>query len=604
MLASSSHVIDLRPQSSRPRKKNCVKHFSLGATLMVVLVVGLIISCGGLIYGLNHLESKNSKLIQILPSLAENLSSFEWQKASNQINLFSNKSLPRFLDKTFAILVEKTPIGYHYKYVKLYYSLEDLNQTMQLLQTIPVLKTSQQTNQSWGDVYPSLLKNITRITSETKNLGQADVSQAWENLGERLGKINQLFGGNQPINYLLILNDSNQSRPLGGVIGGVVAVTVSQWQIDYWRAYNASNLDNQISSKIIPPKEIQPITTNWTLRQSNWFGDMNLFTQSFISLWQKSNAGSLFEPNAIVLFNSQDLKPLDTALSNLNVDGNTVPNLRNYLENNLKNYRLTSGPLSDDYLNFVNDNLLPQLTTISGQEWLAVLKAYTQAPAATTSQKYYFFPWKQASLAKTFNDVQGSTSFWFTNSDINTPLSNLTSQNLKTSIKLEPKLGADGYELNWTIGLTNSNTTSFSDYIRFYIPDTVIVNSASGLDKYLVPDDPINYKVKQFTTDQTIDTWEKQKNCPEGTNYCIVSEGNMKALTGWLKIKPGQTKTLKFGLELPIQSQSFTLIPQTAMTSTLQIQSNSVLQPSVDMQLYLNQSQPFNQTLLIKFIHD
>jgi len=146
-----------------------------------------------------------------------------------------------------------------------------------------------------------------------------------------------------------------------------------------------------------------------------------------------------------------DLKPLDTVLSNLNVDGNTVPNLRNYLENNLKNYRLTSGPLGDNYLNFVNDDLLPHLTTISGQEWLAVFKAYIQTPPVATSPKYYFFPWKQASLAQTFNKNHESNFFWFTSSDINTPLSNLTSQNLKTSIKLEPKLGPDGYELNWTI---------------------------------------------------------------------------------------------------------------------------------------------------------
>jgi len=59
--------------------------------------------------------------------------------------------------------------------------------------------------------------------------------------------------------------------------------------------------------------------------------------------------------------------------------------------------------------------------------------------------------------------------------------------------------------------LTNSNKTSFSDYIRFYIPDSAVINSVSGLDKYLVPSDPINYSVKQFTTDPIIDSWEKRK---------------------------------------------------------------------------------------------
>jgi len=302
MSAANPHIVDLRPQSSHSQKKTRIKRFSWRVALVVVLVVGIIIFCGGAIYGLNYLENKNSKLIQTLPSLAENLSNFEWQEASKQINAFSNKFFPEFLDRTFKTLVEKTPLGYHYKYVKLSYDLEELNQTIQLLQTTPVFKTPQQTSQSWGDVYPALLHNIANISNDIKTLGQEDLSQVWINLGEQLSKVNQLFGGNRPINYLLILNDSNQIRPLGGVVGGVVAVTISNWQVEYWRAYNASNLDNQISSKIIPPKEIQSITTNWTIRQSNWFGDIDLFTQSFISLWQKSSAGALFEPSAIVLF--------------------------------------------------------------------------------------------------------------------------------------------------------------------------------------------------------------------------------------------------------------------------------------------------------------
>ncbi|HPR91391.1 MAG TPA: hypothetical protein PK547_01495 [Candidatus Paceibacterota bacterium] len=604
MFASNNHVVDLRPQSNRSFKKKGSRHFSLGAVLLLILILGVVIGGGGLVYGLNHLENKDSQLAPILPSLAENLSGFEWQKASDQISSFNNKNIPKCLDNTFLILVEKTPIGHHYKYVKLYYSLESLNQTLRQLQTIPVLKSMGQTGQSWGDVYPDLIKNLTNIGSEIKDLGQMDVSQAWTDLKIQLDKLNQLFGGNQPINYLLLLNDYNQSRPLGGVIGGVVAVTVSQWQISYWRAYNASSLDNQISSKIVPPKEIQPITTNWTLRQSNWFGDINLFTQSFISLWQKSGASSLFEPNAIVLFNAHDLKPLDTVLSNLNVSGTTIPNLRNYLENNLINYRLSSGPLDDNYLDFINDNLLPQLTAITGQEWLTVLRSYIQAPTAVVSQKYYFFPWKQASLAKTFNADQNDASFWFTSSDINTPISNLTSQNIKTSLKLDPKIAADGYKLDWTVSLTNSNTTAFNDYIRFYIPPDAIVSSVSGFDKYLVPNDPINYRVKNFTTDQLIDNWEKQKQCAGDSNYCLLSEGNRKAIAGWLKIKPGQTKTLKFSLELPIQSQTLTLIPQTAMNNMLQIVNNTVLQSSADMQTYVNHNSTFTQSLLIKFIHD
>ena len=148
MLASSSHIVDLRPQSNHSLKRKCSKHFSLKISIVVFFMIAIVVGLGGLIYGLNHLENKDSQLIKIMPGLAENLANFDWQTASTQIRSFNNKSLPGFLDKTFAILVEKTPIGYHYKYVRLYYSLVSLNKTIQLLQNIPVLTTSRQDNQS------------------------------------------------------------------------------------------------------------------------------------------------------------------------------------------------------------------------------------------------------------------------------------------------------------------------------------------------------------------------------------------------------------------------------------------------------------------------
>ncbi len=605
MSVSSSHIIDLRPKVNPSFKRKHHNYFSLEAVLLWTLIL-LIVACGGMfLFKVNRLERQSPNLIQLLPGLAENLSNFDWQKATEQISsLKDNLFFPQFINRGINFIIEKTPLGYHYKNARLFYSLKNLSQTLQLLQNTPVFKLPNQTLSSWGEIYPNLIKEINTIAGETNALGQKDTSQTWFTLSDRLDRINQLFGGKQPINYLLILNDSNQSRPLGGVIGGVIAATISQWQISYWRAYNASSLDNQISSKLIPPKELQSITTNWTLRQSNWFGDIDLFAQSIISLWQKSTAGSLFQPDAIVLFNTQDLKLLDGVLGNLTINSQTVSSLRSYLEDNLKDYRLTSGPLADDYLAFVNDNLLPHLTSINGKEWLSILNSYSRNLSLESSQKYYFFPWRQASLAETFNDSLEDAPFWFTSSDLNTPLSNLTSQNLKTSSKLDVSLNSDSHELAWTIGLTNANSTSFNDYVRFYIPSSATIQNVTGFDKYFIPEDPINYTIKKFSTDSLIDSWEKQKVCLDKTKYCVLTEGDLKVVAGWLKIKSGQTKTLKFVIDLPLDTKEFVIMPQISQSATLQIKNSSLINSSPNLISYLDKSASFNQKILIQFAHD
>lgn len=603
MIAPSSHIIDLRPKFQTRLKRKHSKHVSFGIVFLGVIISILIFSIGAICLEANHLEKQSLNVLQLLPSIADNLSTFNWSKAIEQIDSLGQDSfLNGIAGRGMKLIIKDTPLGYHYKAVSLRYSLEDLKQTILLLQNSPVFKTADQTQSSWGSTYPNLIHNVNTIVSEADNLNQKDTAKTWTDLNNKLNKLNQLFGGNQSINYLLVLNDSNQVRPLGGVIGGVVAVTISDWQINYWKAYNASSLDNQISSKIIPPKELQPITTNWTFRQSNWFGDIDLLAQNIIALWSKSNASALFQPDALILFDTQDLKPLDSTLTNLNIDAQTVTNLRSYLDNSLKDYRLSSGPLTDDYLAFVNDSLLPLLTSIGGKEWLSILNNYNQNSSENVLQKYYFLPWRQASLAKTFNDNQTVSSFFFTNSDLNTPLSNLTSQNLKTSSKLEVSPNSDSHELTWTISLTNANSTSFNDYIRFYIPPSATIQNVTGFDKYLIPENPINYTIKKFSTDPLIDNWEKQKVCLDKTNYCVLTEGDLKAIAGWLNIKSGQTKTLKFVIDLPLDTKEFVVMPQISQLAMFQIKNSSLINSSPNLMSYLDKSATFNQKILIQFV--
>ncbi|MCX6737583.1 MAG: hypothetical protein NTX26_02525 [Candidatus Parcubacteria bacterium] len=598
------NIIDLRPKPNPKHTRRSLFHHKKWLFWIIPLTVLLMVLISFCFLEIRHIEKQYSNTINLLPEIGNDLNAFNWDEALSKINSLDMplpivKSFNQGLEK----ILEHMPFFGQREEIRLYYNLKYLAKTLDELTKSNVFKTDNQNNSSWGDLYPKLIQEVDNVILVSKSLKQNSLLEQWQNLAIKLKQINKLFGNPQPINYLFILNDINQARPLGGEIAGVVAATVSNWEIDYWQAYNASSVDNQISSKIIPPKELQLISTNWTFRQSNWFGDLNLFAQSLTTLWKQSGAGSLFEPDALVLFNIQDIEPLDGYLGNISLGSQTITSLKDYLEANLKSYRLSSGPLAEDYLSFVNDSFPQNLKNLKGKEWLSILQSYAFNTNSSGLNNFYFLPWKQANLAKEFNVSEKVPTFFFTHSDLNLPVSNISSRNLKTSAKVTIKKGTDGYNMEWTISLTNQNPNSFTDFIRFYLPENTSISSLSGLDKYLIPDDPINYTVKKFLTDPLIENWEKQKNCLGQNNYCLLEEGNKTILAGWLKIKSGQTKTIKVQLLLPLATNEFRITPQMGNSLTLLLGGDALLS-SKEILPYLEKSTPLNKDLLIQFNHD
>jgi hypothetical protein len=599
-----SNIIDLRPKIILKRPKHRVRCFKKKLFWIIPLMVLLVALSGLNLFKIGQIEKQYPNILNLLPEIGDNLNTFNWDQALSKINSL-DVSLPvsQSLNRGIENILEHIPFLNRKIGVSLYYDLKHLGITLNELNTNNVFKLKDSTQSSWSNLYPQLLKEIEGIALTTESLRIDSLSTQWQGLFIKLSNIDNLFGSAQPINYLLVLNDVNQVRPLGGEIAGVIAVTISNWQIDYWQAYNANSLDNQISSKIIPPKELQLISTNWTLRQSNWFGDLNLFAQSLTNLWKKSLAGSLFQPDALILFNIQDLEPLDGYLGNISLGSQTINNLRDYLGDNLKSYRLSSGPLAEDYLSFVNDYLPQNIETLKGKEWLSILRAYTEKASTDNLSYLYFLPWRQANLADKFNVKEIPNTFLFTHSDLNLPVPDLSSNNLKTSAQLTIKKNADGYNLDWIINITNQNSKSFTDFIRFYLPTEATVVTVSGLDKYLIPDDPINYTVKKFSADPLILESEEQKNCPDKTNYCLSKEGTKSLVAGWSKIKSGQTKTLKIQITLPLSTEEIMISPPIGKNLSLLLKGDGILSSDKTL-IYLNKSASLGKNLLIQLNHD
>ena len=78
MTAPSSHIIDLRPQVQTRLKRKHSKHVSFRIVFLLIVISILIVGVGAICLEANHLEKQSSKALQLLPSIADNLSTFNF----------------------------------------------------------------------------------------------------------------------------------------------------------------------------------------------------------------------------------------------------------------------------------------------------------------------------------------------------------------------------------------------------------------------------------------------------------------------------------------------------------------------------------------------
>lgn len=167
-----------------------------------------------------------------------------------------------------------------------------------------------------GEKLISTLNNIKKEMEEAERLGK-ELNAELKNLGEfspRLSSIAKVFDKNynsispaipylknflngfiallkqsKDQHILFILQNPSEMRPAGGFIGSFGDLTLNRGNLKNIDIDDIYNADRQLKSKLIPPKELQNITTEWGARDANWFFDFPTSARKVISLLEQSN---------------------------------------------------------------------------------------------------------------------------------------------------------------------------------------------------------------------------------------------------------------------------------------------------------------------------
>jgi len=97
-----------------------------------------------------------------------------------------------------------------------------------------------------------------------------------------------LLGYNGPRKYLFLFQNNHEIRATGGFIGSYGVLNVHNGNVKELFVDGIFNPDGQLSVRVVPPKPIQKISTNWSTHDANWFPNFPTSAEKIAWFYEKT----------------------------------------------------------------------------------------------------------------------------------------------------------------------------------------------------------------------------------------------------------------------------------------------------------------------------
>lgn len=367
----------------------------------------------------------------------------------------------------------------------------------------------------------------------------------------------------QSTNHLAILFvNPSEIRPGGGFPGSYAGVTIDHGNLGAINVKDIYDPDGQLNIKVIPPKQLQTITSSWGARDANWFFD-----------FPTSARKTLFFLNESKIYSEQGLE--FSALLAINV--NVVSNILSVIGPiELPDYKLT---LTDEnFLDEVQREVRSGMDRTTGEP-KRILKVLTpilfeRIGALTESQKHNLIALirerfkakdmmayindsvmqsylEQLSVAGEVEQAEDATLNEYlavVNANIGGGKSDAMmsqSVNLKSRVDLEGKINNTLMVKRTHTGKANSdawyNTTN-KNFLQIFTPRGSKAVTARGNDT-----SPASPKTdfRGYSTDRDLAAIENSNEHLSALNIGQTIAFNKTVFSGWLNVAPGTSKTFE-----------------------------------------------------------
>jgi hypothetical protein len=375
---------------------------------------------------------------------------------------------------------------------------------------------------------------------------------------------------------LFIFQNPSEMRPAGGFIGSYGDIVLNQGNLKEIRVDDIYNADRQFRQKIVPPKELQGITTKWGARDANWFFDFPTSAQKIIQFLEQADLHyeNLIQFQGAIAINTNVLGAFLDIVGPIKLpDYNPTLTSQNFLKE--IQYEVEAGrdkkpgQNPKQILSKLAPILMEKIKNLSGEQ-KEVLIRRLQNHLQEKDIMMYFKDWKLQNFLEYFdiageiiqlpNDFSGDY-LAVVNANIGGGKSDAF---ISQHIALKSEI-LDNGDINNELSISRSHNgqnekewwyrSANKNYLKILVPPKSKIISVKGNDTKALSNNNYDYD-DDYTYDIDLKSMEESQKFNDKLKVWIGNEFKKTSFGTWFTTPAGKTETLKItyktGAELKI----------------------------------------------------
>lgn len=392
---------------------------------------------------------------------------------------------------------------------------------------------------------------------------------------EALVSLTNLLNAESDRHLVVFFENPSEIRPGGGFIGSYADITVNGGQMKNMDVRDIYDPDGQLDLKVVPPEQLQTVTTSWGARDANWFFDFPTSARTVVRFLETSKIYS--EKNvtfdAAIAVNINVVKtllgvtgPIQLPEYNLAINQD---NLLNEIQRSVEAGADKKAGQPKKILKTLAPLLLEKLNGLSADGQ----KAFFDGLKEHVVKKDIMFYAKDPNLAGflSSSDLDGAVlnlpnNFWgsylavvnanvaggksdaFMDEKVAVNVDVNTNGNIFTNVQVSRTHNGDKEKDPWWKATNN-------DFIQILTEPNSTLVSVSGNNvkpKY----DTMNYQNSNYSVNPDLAAIEKSAIYVANSKSWTLNEFGKNAFATWLMTAAGKTKTLDVRYETPYNNSA------------------------------------------------
>ncbi|MCK5080652.1 MAG: DUF4012 domain-containing protein [Candidatus Moranbacteria bacterium] len=373
-----------------------------------------------------------------------------------------------------------------------------------------------------------------------------------------------LLGYAGPRKYLFLFQNNHETRATGGFIGSYGVLSIHNGDVKDLFVDGIFNPDGQLSVRVVPPKPIQKISTNWSTHDANWFPDFPTSAEKISWFYEKTGGptvdGIITLTPTVVEKLLEVTGPIEMPEYGITVDSD------NFIE-------ATQFEVEEDYdkeenrpKKFIADLTPKVLDRVFSQEGLSNFSQALQILSEVLKEKHILIYSENSEIQEMVSDLGWSGEILDASKDylmvVNSNVNGYKTDGvIDQKISHEIEIESDGSVID-TVTIKrvhNGGSSQYewwnkvnANYMRVYVPAGSQLLEADGYTRETV-ESPVDYDKLGFERDDLVVELESSIEIDEDSGTEIWEEGGKTVFANWVYVSPQEKVQVSYKYRLPFR---------------------------------------------------